>query len=64
MSPLFGGAGGAVEVDGCPGSFTGVGAILLFFSRPCSSDSETLLTALSRFTPAVTAGMLFDEPLI
>lgn len=68
-----GGAGGA-ELSP---STTGVGAILLFFSLPPSSeDSETLRSRftpattlavsealLSRLTPAIMPGTLLVEPL-
>lgn len=60
---VVGGAGGAV-VSGGPSVVTGVGAIRLRFSRPCSSPSDALLTTLSRFTPETAAGTVVVDPLI
>ena len=42
---------------------TGVGAILLRFSRPCSSDSELVLATLSRFMPVLVPKPLLLLPL-
>ena len=42
---------------------TGVGAIRLLFSLPCSSDSEALLATLSLLTPAAGGGAMAVEPL-